>query len=75
MWTILDWTNPGRLGTSRQWQKLVVKPLTTGQSAAATEEERAQAQASLAVELSEKKASSQTYNIDGCADSQEQASS
>ncbi|EKM76213.1 hypothetical protein AGABI1DRAFT_63554, partial [Agaricus bisporus var. burnettii JB137-S8] len=44
MWTILDWTNPGRLGTSRQWQKYVVKPLTAGQSAAATEEERAQAQ-------------------------------
>ncbi|KAF5345800.1 hypothetical protein D9756_010881 [Leucocoprinus leucothites] len=43
MWTILDWTNPGRLGTSRQWQKLVVKPLTTGQSVAATEEERAKA--------------------------------
>ncbi|KAL9710545.1 hypothetical protein Ac2012v2_006079 [Leucoagaricus gongylophorus] len=44
MWTILDWTNPGQLGTSRQWYRLVVKPLTTGQSAAATEEERAKAQ-------------------------------
>lgn len=46
MWTILDWTNPGRLGTSSQWQKLVVKPLTAGQSTAATENERAKAQVS-----------------------------
>jgi len=44
MWTILDWTNPGYLGTSRQWSKLVAKPLATGQSATATEEERAKAQ-------------------------------
>ena len=43
MWTILDWTNPGRLGTSGQWRGFVVKPLTTGQSAGATEEERAKA--------------------------------
>lgn len=43
MWTILDWTNPDRLGTSRQWHGFVVKPLTTGQSTGATEEERAKA--------------------------------
>lgn len=43
MWTILDWTNPGRLGTARQWQGFVVKPLTAGQSAGAAEEERAKA--------------------------------
>lgn len=43
MWTILDWTNPGRLGTARQWQGFVVKPLTAGQSAGSTEEERAKA--------------------------------
>lgn len=43
MWTILDWTNPGRLGTARQWQGFVVKPLTTGQSTGATEDERAKA--------------------------------
>jgi SNF2 family DNA or RNA helicase len=43
MWTILDWTNPGRLGTARQWQGYVVKPLTAGQSAGASEEERAKA--------------------------------
>ncbi|KAG5638942.1 hypothetical protein H0H81_008442 [Sphagnurus paluster] len=43
MWTILDWTNPGRLGTARQWQGFVVKPLTAGQSAGASEEEREKA--------------------------------
>ncbi|KAK2465546.1 hypothetical protein APHAL10511_002438 [Amanita phalloides] len=43
MWTILDWTNPGQLGSSRQWQGFVVKPLIAGQSASATEEERAKA--------------------------------
>ncbi|KAG6830528.1 hypothetical protein H0H92_000200 [Tricholoma furcatifolium] len=43
MWTILDWTNPGRLGTARQWQGFVVKPLTAGQSAGATPEESAKA--------------------------------
>jgi SNF2 family DNA or RNA helicase len=42
-WTILDWTNPGRLGTSKQWKGYVVKPLTLGQSASATEEERTKA--------------------------------
>jgi len=43
MWTILDWTNPDRLGSSKQWHGYVVKPLTAGQSAGATEEERAKA--------------------------------
>ncbi|OAX33766.1 hypothetical protein K503DRAFT_699906 [Rhizopogon vinicolor AM-OR11-026] len=42
-WTILDWTNPGRLGTSNQWKGYIVKPLTIGQSASATEEERTKA--------------------------------
>ncbi|KAJ2911902.1 hypothetical protein MD484_g8516, partial [Candolleomyces efflorescens] len=40
LFTILDWTNPGRLGTSKQWRGYVSKPLTLGQSASATEEER-----------------------------------
>ncbi|KAF9529073.1 P-loop containing nucleoside triphosphate hydrolase protein [Crepidotus variabilis] len=43
MWTILDWTNPDRLGTKRQWHGFVVRPLTIGQSTNATEEERAKA--------------------------------
>ncbi|PPQ95985.1 LOW QUALITY PROTEIN: hypothetical protein CVT26_016201 [Gymnopilus dilepis] len=32
LWTILDWTNPGKLGTPRQWAFYVVKPLMVGQS-------------------------------------------
>ncbi|KAG6837763.1 hypothetical protein H0H93_001690 [Arthromyces matolae] len=43
MWTILDWTNPGRVGNARQWNGFIVKPLTLGQSAGATEDERAKA--------------------------------
>jgi DNA excision repair protein ERCC-6-like 2 len=41
MWSILDWTNPGKVGTKKQWAKYVVKPLTDGQSTRATDEERA----------------------------------
>ncbi|KAG2743426.1 hypothetical protein P692DRAFT_201886592 [Suillus brevipes Sb2] len=37
-WTILDWTNPGRLGTSKQWKGCVVKSLTIGQFTSATED-------------------------------------
>ena len=43
LWTILDWTNPGKLGSMKQWKGFVVKPLTVGQSANATEEERTKA--------------------------------
>ncbi|KAH0833982.1 RAD26-like SNF2 family DNA-dependent ATPase [Lanmaoa asiatica] len=43
LWTILDWTNPGQLGSMKQWKGFVVKPLTVGQSANATEEERTKA--------------------------------
>lgn len=43
LWTILDWTNPGKLGTTKQWKGYVVKPLTIGQSTKATEEERSKA--------------------------------
>jgi SNF2 family DNA or RNA helicase len=46
LFTILDWTNPGRLGTSKQWRGYVSKPLTLGQSASATEEERVKGMAS-----------------------------
>ncbi|EIN05836.1 hypothetical protein PUNSTDRAFT_145742 [Punctularia strigosozonata HHB-11173 SS5] len=41
--TILDWTNPGRVGTPAQWQFYVTGPLTRGQSKACSEEERARA--------------------------------
>ncbi|KAI5985016.1 RAD26-like SNF2 family DNA-dependent ATPase [Pisolithus albus] len=43
LWTILDWTNPGMLGTSKQWKGYVVRPLTIGQSIKASEEERSKA--------------------------------
>jgi SNF2 family DNA or RNA helicase len=43
LWTILDWTNPRQLGSMKQWKGFVVKPLTVGQSANATEEERSKA--------------------------------
>jgi SNF2 family DNA or RNA helicase len=43
LWTILDWTNPGRLGEERHWNDIVVKPLTVGQSAGASEDQRAKA--------------------------------
>ncbi|KAF9264581.1 hypothetical protein L218DRAFT_230270 [Marasmius fiardii PR-910] len=43
MWTILDWTNSGHLGTLKQWKKCVTKPLQVGQSTSSTEEERAKA--------------------------------
>lgn len=43
LWTILDWTNPGELGSTKQWKGFVIKPLTIGQSANATEEERTKA--------------------------------
>ncbi|PPQ63446.1 hypothetical protein CVT24_004978 [Panaeolus cyanescens] len=41
MWTILHWTNPGAVGSSKQWNGYVSKPLLLGQSARATEEQRA----------------------------------
>lgn len=43
MWTILDWTNPGCLGTRKQWKVLVAKPLAVGQSSGSSEEQRANA--------------------------------
>ncbi|KAK0201011.1 P-loop containing nucleoside triphosphate hydrolase protein [Desarmillaria ectypa] len=39
LYTLLDWTNPGRIGTPRQWKGFVEKPLLVGQSAKASEEE------------------------------------
>lgn len=41
MWTLLDWSNPGRLGSLRQWKSMISKPLAVGQSASASPQERA----------------------------------
>ncbi|KAK9466812.1 P-loop containing nucleoside triphosphate hydrolase protein [Lipomyces arxii] len=36
MWTILNWANPGALGSKKLWIKTISKPLKAGQSHAAT---------------------------------------
>jgi hypothetical protein len=38
---VLDWSNPGRLGTKEQWSNAVTTPLKMGQSQKASEEELA----------------------------------
>ena len=43
LWTILDWTNPGRLGNKKQWRGFVANPLKEGQSRSASEQIRAKA--------------------------------
>ncbi|KAF8312860.1 hypothetical protein DL93DRAFT_2059669 [Clavulina sp. PMI_390] len=40
LWTLLDWTNPGRLGTRQQWKNTIVKPLKAGQSHTSSAEEQ-----------------------------------
>ncbi|KAJ7682903.1 P-loop containing nucleoside triphosphate hydrolase protein [Mycena rosella] len=40
LWTILDWTSPGKVGERSQWRGFISKPLTLGQSAKATDGER-----------------------------------
>jgi hypothetical protein len=47
LWTILDWTSPGRVGTKKQWKGFVGKPLKEGQSRGASGEVRAKAMVSL----------------------------
>ena len=53
LWTILDWTNPKKLGTRAQWNGFVVQPLTIGQSVKATEEQRVRGIVSLFYDSSE----------------------
>ncbi|KAK7055149.1 DNA excision repair protein ERCC-6-like 2 [Favolaschia claudopus] len=43
LWTILDWSSPGAVGSIRQWRSFVSKPLQAGQSSKATDEELARA--------------------------------
>ncbi|KAI8972582.1 P-loop containing nucleoside triphosphate hydrolase protein [Trametes punicea] len=43
LWTVLDWTNPGAVGTRKQWETYVEKPLRIGQSKSATDEEHVRA--------------------------------
>ncbi|RPD77013.1 hypothetical protein L226DRAFT_459287 [Lentinus tigrinus ALCF2SS1-7] len=39
LWTVLNWTNPGAVGTKKQWESYVEKPLRVGQSRSASDEE------------------------------------
>uniref|UniRef100_A0A8H7XTQ6 Helicase ATP-binding domain-containing protein n=1 Tax=Psilocybe cubensis TaxID=181762 RepID=A0A8H7XTQ6_PSICU len=39
-WALLDWTNPGEVGTLKQWKHYVTTPLVKAQSATATEDEQ-----------------------------------
>lgn len=36
LWTLLNWTNPGRFGTFAEWRSTISKPLALGQSHNAT---------------------------------------
>lgn len=46
LWTILDWSNPKALGTLKDWTSYVTRPLAAGQSASATDDQRAIARVS-----------------------------
>ena len=43
LWTLLNWTNPGRLGPISTWKKSICEPLKLGQSHDATQYELANA--------------------------------
>ncbi|TFY76961.1 hypothetical protein EWM64_g7051 [Hericium alpestre] len=45
LWTLLDWANPGSVGTISQWKKCVMDPLMAGQAKGSKEEERIRATA------------------------------
>ena len=48
-WTLLDWVNPGSVGTQRQWKKTVADPLAAGQARGCKEEDRLRANATAEV--------------------------
>ncbi|KAJ7279022.1 P-loop containing nucleoside triphosphate hydrolase protein, partial [Mycena rebaudengoi] len=43
LWTILDWTSPGKVGERSQWRGFISKPLKDGQSTTASEEQQLKA--------------------------------
>jgi SNF2 family DNA or RNA helicase len=43
LWTLLDWANPGSVGSENQWKKMVAEPLAAGQARGCKEEERLRA--------------------------------
>lgn len=46
LWTLLDWCNPGMVGSKAQWKMAIVEPLTRGQAKGSTPEERVKGQVS-----------------------------
>ena len=53
LWTVLNWTNPGAVGTKKQWEAYVEKPLRVGQSKSASDEEHVRAAVSIQLILSD----------------------
>ena len=43
LWTLLNWTNPGRFGPLRSWKTAISEPLKVGQSHDATQQQLAKA--------------------------------
>ena len=43
LWTLLDWANPGSVGSETEWKKTVAEPLAAGQARGCKEEERLRA--------------------------------
>lgn len=52
LWTLLDWCNPGMVGSKAQWKMAIVEPLTRGQAKGSTPEERVKGQVSRALCIS-----------------------
>ncbi|KAG9007115.1 hypothetical protein FRB90_009546 [Tulasnella sp. 427] len=42
MWPLLNWSNPGRVGTEKDWNRFIVRPMQEGQSKDATGQEVAE---------------------------------
>ena len=51
LWTVLNWTNPGAVGTRKQWENYVEKPLRVGQSKSSSDEEHVKAAVSPQITL------------------------
>ena len=49
LWTVLNWTNPGAVGTRKQWKSFVEEPLRVGQSRSSTDEQHLKAAVCTAV--------------------------
>ena len=49
LWTVLNWTNPGAVGTRKQWKSYVEEPLRIGQSRSATDDQHFRAAVSVPV--------------------------